>query len=123
MGQKKDDSDPPPSPSTGSASKTTRRQEEAVHEDFHGKKFSNATHRSVTDADARLYKKSKGQEAYLCYLVHNVIDVTSGVILSTQVSMASGYGGTGNQPSATTIEFKDDVEMQRFKLCNEQKED
>lgn len=90
MDQKKDDSDLPPSSSTGSAFKTTRLQEEAVHEDFHGKKFSNATHRSVTGPDARLYKKSKGQEAYLRYLAHNVIDVTSGVILSTQASMASG---------------------------------
>lgn len=90
MDQKKDDSDLPPSPSTGSGSKMPQLQEEAVHEDFHGKKFSNATHRSVTDPDARLYKKSKGQEAYLRYLVHNVTDVTSGVILSTQASMASG---------------------------------
>ncbi|BCJ87959.1 transposase [Effusibacillus dendaii] len=87
---KKEDSDPPPSSSVRSASETTRLQEEAVHEDFHGKKFSNATHRSVTDPDARLYKKSKGQEAYLRYLVHNVVDVTSGVILSTQASLAAG---------------------------------
>ena len=90
MDQKKDDSDPPPSPPTGSASETTQLQEEAVHEDFHGKKFSNATHRSVTNPDARLYKKSKGQEAYLRYLVHNVVDVTSGVILSTLARFRKG---------------------------------
>ncbi|BCJ88317.1 hypothetical protein [Effusibacillus dendaii] len=33
---------------------------------------------------ARLYKKSKGQEDYLRYLVHNVTDVTSGGTLFSQ---------------------------------------
>src|SRR5690606_28847818 len=37
-----------------------------------------------------LYKKSNGQEAHLRYLVHHVTDVQSGVILSTQASIASG---------------------------------
>ncbi|WP_054949221.1 IS5 family transposase [Numidum massiliense] len=86
------DDDPPSSP--GSADKASRKkqglQEEATHENFHGKTFSNATHRSKTDPDARLYKKAKGQEAHLRYLIHNVTDVTSGVILSTQASIASG---------------------------------
>ena len=38
--------------------------DEATHEDYHGKTFSNRTHRSMTDPDARLYKKSNGQEAH-----------------------------------------------------------
>lgn len=42
------------------------------------------------DPDSRLYKKSNGQEAHLRYLVHHVTDVQSGVILSTQASIASG---------------------------------
>src|SRR5215468_8523741 len=32
---------------------------------FHGEKRTNDTHESKTDADARLYKKSAGQEAKL----------------------------------------------------------
>ncbi|QKY71252.1 transposase [Lentibacillus amyloliquefaciens] len=50
-------------------------QENTSHEDFHGKTFSNQTHRSTTDPDARLYKKSKGQEAHPRYLVHNLAAV------------------------------------------------
>jgi transposase len=81
-----DDSQPPAPP----ARKEQRLEDEATHEDFHGKTFSNQTHRSVTDPDARLYKKSNGQEAHLRYLVHHVTDVKSGVILSAQASIASG---------------------------------
>lgn len=38
-------------------------EERAMREDFHDETFSNATHRSATDPDARLYKKGRGQEA------------------------------------------------------------
>lgn len=72
-----DDSQPPAPP----ARKEQRLEDEATHEDFHGKTFSNKTHRSVTDPDARLYKKSGGQKAHLRYLVHHVTDVKSGVII------------------------------------------
>ncbi|MFA1822276.1 transposase [Virgibacillus oceani] len=37
-----------------------------------------------------LYKKSKGQEAYPRYLVHDLTDVESGIILKTNASIASG---------------------------------
>ena len=37
--------------------------------DFRGEKRSNDTHASTTDRDARLFKKAKGQEAKLGYLV------------------------------------------------------
>jgi transposase len=53
--------------------------------DFHGKKLSNDTHRSTTDPDARLYRKSKGQEASLSYIGNNLIDTKSRVILATKV--------------------------------------
>src|ERR1700750_2194364 len=36
--------------------------------DFHGEKRSNKTHVSVTDADARLHKKSAASAARLCYM-------------------------------------------------------
>src|SRR5687767_5384361 len=36
--------------------------------DFKGERRTNATHRSTTDPDARLYKKASGREAHLGYL-------------------------------------------------------
>ncbi|QKY70860.1 hypothetical protein [Lentibacillus sp. CBA3610] len=38
---------------------------------------------------ARCNKKSKGQEAYPRFLVHDLIDVESGIILKTDASIAS----------------------------------
>jgi len=60
--------------------------------DFHGETFSNETHRSTTDSDARLYKKSSGQEAKLSYVGNMLIDTKSRVILATEVT----------QPGVTT---------------------
>lgn len=58
--------------------------------DFHGKRFTNETHRSTTDPDARLYKKSKGKDALLSYIGNNLIDTKSRVILDTRASIATG---------------------------------
>jgi hypothetical protein len=44
---------------------------------FHGEKPSNDTHASKTDPEARLYKKSAGQEARLSYLGHVRMGTTS----------------------------------------------
>lgn len=56
---------------------------------FRGKKLSNATHRSTTDPDARLYRKSKGKEASLSYIGNNLVDTKSRVILATKATHAS----------------------------------
>lgn len=40
--------------------------------DFRKEKRSNETHASTTDPDARLYRKSKGQESRLAYLGHGL---------------------------------------------------
>lgn len=58
--------------------------------DFHGEKFSNETHRSTTDPEARLFRKGPGKEAKLSYLAHNLIDVRSGVILGATATLANG---------------------------------
>jgi IS5 family transposase len=78
--ESKDEDEKPPKPPTNDGNK-----------DFRGEKFSNETHRSKTDPDARLYRKAKGQEAHLRYLVHNALDVKSGVILDTEATRATGY--------------------------------
>lgn len=60
------------------------------HTDFHGKKFSNKTHRSASDPDARFYRKSKGKEAKLSFKVHNLADTKSRVIVATSATRISG---------------------------------
>lgn len=58
--------------------------------DFKGEKRSNATHASKTDPDARLYKKSEGQQAKLCYMGHIVIENRHGLSVSVRVTHATG---------------------------------
>jgi transposase len=58
--------------------------------DFHREKRSNETHRSTTDPDARLYKKSKGAEARLCYLGHAVMENQHGFLVKTRLTLATG---------------------------------
>jgi transposase len=68
---------------------TERHKNTKTHpedKDFHSKKLSNETHRSTTDPDSRLYKKSKGQEASLSYIGNNLIDTKSRVTLATKVT-------------------------------------
>jgi transposase len=54
----------------------------------HGVKYGNQTHRSTSDPEARLYRKGKAKEAKLCYLMNDLIDTKSRVILSRKVSEA-----------------------------------
>lgn len=58
--------------------------------DFHGEKRSNETHESKTDPEARLYKKSHGQEAKLAYLGHTMVENRNGMIASAVVTQATG---------------------------------
>ncbi len=58
---------------------------------FHGDKRSNETHRSTTDADARLYKKSYGKESKLAYLGHVLVENRNGLIASAMATTADGY--------------------------------
>jgi IS5 family transposase len=58
--------------------------------EWHGERFSNATHRSTTDPEARLYRKSDGQEAKLRYLGHYLADLRSGVIYGALATQATG---------------------------------
>lgn len=47
----------------------------------HSERYSNQTHVSRTDPDARLYRKGSSQGAKLSYLVHDVIDTKSRVVI------------------------------------------
>jgi transposase len=57
---------------------------------FHGEKRKNDTHESKTDSEARLYKKSVGQEAKLSYLGHVVVENRHGLIAAAMATQADG---------------------------------
>jgi transposase len=59
--------------------------------DFHGQKRSNATHTSVTDPEARLYKKSPGTAAILCFMGHTLMENRNGLVVQAQVTQADGH--------------------------------
>lgn len=58
--------------------------------DYRGERRKNDTHESKTDPDARLYRKSKGQEAKLSYLAHAVVENRNGIIRKVMVTTADG---------------------------------
>jgi IS5 family transposase len=58
--------------------------------DFRGEKRCNDTHESYTDPDCRLYRKSEGQQAKLCYLGHLMMENRNGFVIEGQVTPASG---------------------------------
>jgi IS5 family transposase len=58
--------------------------------DFRKQERSNDTHASVTDRFARLFKKSTGSEAKLCYLGHIVTENRHGLVVDARVTLASG---------------------------------
>jgi hypothetical protein len=57
---------------------------------FHGEKRTNATHASITDSDALLYKKAKGHEAKLSYLGHVLIEHRHGLVVNSRLTRATG---------------------------------
>lgn len=57
---------------------------------FHGERRTNATHRSTTDPDARLYKKGAGHEAKLSYLGHVLMENRHGLVVDTSLTTATG---------------------------------
>ena len=59
--------------------------------DFRGERRSNATHRSTTDPDARLYRKGPGMEARLCYIGHGLMENRSGLLVDARLTLVSGH--------------------------------
>ena len=58
--------------------------------DFHGEKRSNETHASITDLDARLYRKGPGQPAKLAYLGHVLMENRHALVVDTRLTLATG---------------------------------
>lgn len=59
--------------------------------DFKGEKRSNATHASTTDPDARLYKKSPGTGAVLCFMGHALMENRNGLVVQGDLTQADGH--------------------------------
>ena len=67
------------------------RQHRNAEVDFRGEKRSNATHASTTDPDARLYKKSPGTGAMLCFIGHALMENRTGLIVQGDLTQADGH--------------------------------
>jgi transposase len=58
--------------------------------DFRGQKRRNDTHQSTTDPEAKLYRKSNGQESKLAFLGHAMMDNRHGLVIDTRLTEANG---------------------------------
>ncbi len=74
-----------PSPSDGPHRKS---RNESV--DFKGERRGNATHRSATDPEARLYRKGNNVGAYLSHTMHASTENRNGLVLAVDVAEANG---------------------------------
>ena len=72
---------PPPPPTDGTRNRTV---------DFKKEKRSNKTHRSTTDPEAQLFKKSEGAGAQLCYMGHVLMENRNGLAVRARLTQASG---------------------------------
>ena len=57
--------------------------------DFRGQKRTNDTHRSTTDPEARLYRKSHGTESKLCFAGHVLMDNRYGLAVDSRLTEAT----------------------------------
>jgi transposase len=88
--------DVPPNPATplsdnGMSSKDSNGFKPRNPEvDFHGQKRTNATHRSRTDPEAKLYRKGRGKEAKLSHMGHVLSENRNGLIVAIVATEANG---------------------------------
>jgi transposase len=59
--------------------------------DFRGTKRSNETHRSTTDPEARLARRSDGTAALLCHSGHALMENRHGLCLDIAIAVADGH--------------------------------
>jgi hypothetical protein len=59
--------------------------------DFHGEKRSNETHVSITDPEARLYRKGTGKEAKLCFIGHALMENRNALFVDACLTQADGH--------------------------------
>ncbi|MDD2671394.1 MAG: IS5 family transposase [Syntrophales bacterium] len=57
---------------------------------FHGEKRTNETHASITDPDAKIYRKGLGKEAKLSYMGHVITENRNGLVVAAHFTQANG---------------------------------
>jgi len=82
--------DQPDQSETGPMPRPTHQNRNA-EVDFKGEKRSNATHASTTDPEARLYKKSPGTGAALCFMGHALMENRNGLGVQGDLTQADGH--------------------------------
>jgi transposase len=85
-----DSNGPPDPPPPQGGERAVKEPQPAGAWSAHGVKFSNQTHRSQSDPEARLYRKGDLSSTRLSYLTHDLIDTKSRVILRRRVSQVGG---------------------------------
>lgn len=85
-----DDQPAHPEPETDPMPRPNHRNRNA-EVDFKGEKRSNATHASTTDPQARLYKKSPGAGAVLCFMGHALMENRHGLVVQGDLTQADGH--------------------------------
>ncbi len=95
--------DDPPAHDTAADNQSTRshpetepmpshnRRNRNAEIDFKGEKRSNATRASTTDPEARLYKKSPGTGAALCFMGHALMENRHALIVQGDLTQADGH--------------------------------
>jgi len=85
--------DPPPPPSgPGEGFGAAKEGRKRAKGDFRGIKLSNGTHRSSTDPDALLARKSNAHPSLPSYRGHVLMDNRHDLIVDCRVTPAHGYG-------------------------------
>ncbi len=79
-------------PSTASTAPASDVIGRNVEHDFRDHAWSNATHASITDPDARLFRKGRGKSAQLCFMGHALMENRNGFAVEAEMTHADGYG-------------------------------
>jgi transposase len=99
-----DDDPPPPSGGKGFGSGDGKGKKRAEG-DFRGLLLSNQTHRSSTDAEARLFRKTPGTGAFLSYLGHCLMENRHGLVVASEVTRADGYADHAQRRCAWSAHY------------------
>ena len=83
-------------PAEGRTRTASRRQRAAIRAwTSTARSGRTTTHDSITDPDARLMRKGEGKEARLCYAGHVLMENRNGLVVTAQVTQATGTRGAG----------------------------
>ena len=85
-----DDAAPPPGAGGDAQSAEPAPAARNGERDWRGQKRSNETHRSLTDPDARLARKSNGQASILAYAGHVLMENRNGLVSGACLTRATG---------------------------------